>query len=110
MVIEQDGTEHYVFGGGDNLPIAEAGIVGKVAKPKRDRAKRLTVNNATKEQLKQMVHTFELRMSHQYCEIEELKKQNKKLLDLFCNATVFIYDNHGGDVCKKVLDGECGRD
>ncbi len=101
-MIEVDGKEIYIFGR-DNLPHT---IVGKVIKPKRERSEQLTVNNATKEQLKWMLRDRERETARQYREIEELKKQNERLLDLFCNAAVFINDTHGGDVCKKVLDGE----
>lgn len=84
---------------------------GKILlKPEKERSERLTVNNATKEQLKWMVRDYKLRITCQYHEIEELKKQNERLLNSLGNAAVFINDTHGGEVCKKVLDGEYRKD
>lgn len=90
MVIEQDG--------------------GILLKPEKERTEQLTVNNATKEQLKWMLRDCERETNQQYLEIQELKKQNERLLNLLGNAAVFIDENHGGEVCKKVLDGEYRRE
>lgn len=90
MVIEQDGRI--------------------LLKPEKARTEQVTINNATKEQLKWMLRDRERETARQYREIEELKKQNERLLDLLGNAAVFIDENHGGEICKKVLDGEYRRE
>ena len=53
-----------------------------------ERGERLTIHNATKDQLKWMVKDRDATIRHQYEEIQKLKDEKRKLLDDFCRYIV----------------------